>query len=82
MQVDVSPCKGCTERFTACSDRCPKDARGEYGYKDWKADREKLKAKEKEYKAQLREDYMRSEQYETATLNFIKSKRGKTYRRL
>jgi hypothetical protein len=31
-----SPCKGCTERFTACSDRCPKDARGEYGHKAWK----------------------------------------------
>ena len=30
---DVSPCKGCTERFTACHDRCPKDLRGEYGYK-------------------------------------------------
>jgi hypothetical protein len=31
-----SPCKGCTERFLACSDRCPKDARGEYGHKAWK----------------------------------------------
>ena len=31
------PCYGCTERFTACSDRCPKDERGEYGYKAWKA---------------------------------------------
>ena len=40
----VSPCKGCTERFTACSDRCPKDARGEYGYKAWKADIEAEKA--------------------------------------
>ena len=33
-----SPCKDCPERFIACSDRCPKDARGEYGYKAWKAD--------------------------------------------
>lgn len=33
---EMSPCNGCTERVTACSDRCPKDARGEYGYKAWK----------------------------------------------
>lgn len=33
-----NPCDGCTERFIACSDRCPKDQRGEYGYKAWKAD--------------------------------------------
>jgi hypothetical protein len=33
-----SPCKDCPERFIACSDRCPKDARGEYGYKAWKAE--------------------------------------------
>lgn len=26
----------CTERFIACSDKCPKDARGEYGHKAWK----------------------------------------------
>lgn len=32
------PCKDCPERFLACSDRCPKDERGEYGYKAWKAD--------------------------------------------
>jgi hypothetical protein len=31
-----SPCKDCPERFLACSDHCPKDARGEYGYKAWK----------------------------------------------
>lgn len=30
-----SPCHGCTERFLACSDRCPKDKRGEYGHKAW-----------------------------------------------
>lgn len=30
---DRAPCDGCTERFTACSDRCPKDERGAYGYK-------------------------------------------------
>ena len=33
-----SPCKDCQERFTACHDHCPKDARDEYGYKAWKAD--------------------------------------------
>lgn len=31
-----APCKECTERSTACSDHCPKDARGEFGYKAWK----------------------------------------------
>ena len=30
------PCARCTERFTACHDKCPKDGRGEYGYKAWK----------------------------------------------
>ena len=34
--IDNCPCKDCTERFTACSDRCPKGARGEYGHKAWK----------------------------------------------
>lgn len=40
---DNSPCKDCPERFTACSDRCPKDERGEYGHKAWKADLQKVK---------------------------------------
>lgn len=35
--TEVSPCKDCAERFQACSVRCPKDARGQYGYKAWKA---------------------------------------------
>lgn len=39
------PCKDCTERFLACSDRCPKDERGEVGYKAWK---ERVRA-QKEY---------------------------------
>ena len=38
------PCENCQERFTACSDRCPMDARGEYGHKAWK---EKLHAQKK-----------------------------------
>jgi hypothetical protein len=33
-----SPCYQCQERFTACHDHCPKDARGDYGHKAWKAD--------------------------------------------
>ena len=40
---DVAPCKDCTERFTACSDRCPKDARGEFGYSAWKIEAERVK---------------------------------------
>ena len=31
----IAPCKDCAERFTACHDRCPKDERGEFGYKAW-----------------------------------------------
>jgi hypothetical protein len=44
-----SPCIGCTERFTACWDRCPKDERGEFGYKAWKAKLEETKANRKAY---------------------------------
>ena len=44
-----SPCKGCTERFTACHDDCPKDARGEYGHKAWTAEIERVKAAREEY---------------------------------
>ena len=35
--IDPCPCNGCTERFIACSGRCPIDARGSYGYAAWKA---------------------------------------------
>ena len=45
--IDKCPCHGCTERFTACSDRCPKDARGEYGYKAWRVQHE---AQQQHYK--------------------------------
>ncbi len=45
----VSPCKGCTERFEACSGKCPIDARGEYGYGAWKQEIERVKAAKKEY---------------------------------
>lgn len=46
---DESPCKGCTERFTACWDRCPKDERGEYGHKAWKAKRKDVEDKRRAY---------------------------------
>lgn len=44
----TSPCYNCPERFLACSDRCPKDARGEFGHKAWKEykDAEKKHLKE------------------------------------
>lgn len=44
-----SPCKDCPERFPACSGKCPKDARGEYGYKAWKAEWDAANDKRKEY---------------------------------
>ena len=46
---DVSPCKDCTERFSACQDRCPKDARGEYGYKAWRAEMDRVKEERSKY---------------------------------
>jgi hypothetical protein len=46
---DVSPCKGCTERFTACSDRCPKDERGDYGHDAWIAKLREVQANRKAY---------------------------------
>lgn len=65
MTPKIAPCKDCAERFPACSDKCPKDIRGEYGYKAWKADYQKLKAAEKEYKRKRREDFLMSEQCES-----------------
>ena len=62
MRFNDCPCKDCTERFTACSDRCPKDARGEYGHKSWVADYRKQEAAIKEYKLSQKEDFIRSEQ--------------------
>lgn len=46
---DVSPCKGCTEKFTACHDRCPKDERGEDGYGSWKKRLLEVNQRRKEY---------------------------------
>lgn len=44
-----SPCKDCTERFTACADHCPKDERGEYGHKAWKAEIERVNKNRRDY---------------------------------
>ena len=55
-------CNGCTERKTACSDCCPKDKRGEYGYKAWLAEVRRKNAAQKEYKRRCKEDFIRSEQ--------------------
>ena len=73
MTFNNSPCMGCTERFIACSDRCPKDARGEYGYKAWKADYQKVKDAYKDYKRKKREDFLMSEQCESARQVFGRS---------
>ena len=48
---EASPCKDCTERFTACHDRCPKDERGEHGYRAWKSQLDELNKRRKEYDA-------------------------------
>ena len=62
MRDNNCPCRGCTERFTACSDRCPKDERGEYGYKAWVSDYRKQEAAIKEHKRRDKEAFVRSEQ--------------------
>ena len=49
----LSPCKDCRERFTACHDICPKDKRGEYGYKAWKSELEQKKEQIKEAETRL-----------------------------
>ena len=74
MMPKSGPCKDCAERFIACSDKCPKDARGEYGYKAWKADYRKQQAAEREYKKQRREDWMRSEEAEAGRDQFARHK--------
>ena len=70
MSLNNAPCKDCTERFPACSDRCPKDARGEYGYKAWKADHQKAKDAEREYRRKRREDYLMSEECESTVVKW------------
>ena len=56
---DNSPCAFCQERFIACSDRCPKDLRGDYGHKAWKADLAAIKKKRKEFLEVWSEDMRR-----------------------
>ena len=46
---EVSPCKDCTERFTACTDHCPKDKRGEDGYDAYRERLKREKDARKEY---------------------------------
>ena len=77
MNPKDTPCKDCPERFRACSDNCPKDARGEYGYKAWLTDLHKQKAVEKEYLLRRREDWMRSEEKAESKTHFAKEKSRK-----
>lgn len=46
---DKAPCKDCPERFLACSDKCPKDERGEFGYMALKATLHEVEEKRKAY---------------------------------
>lgn len=57
---DTSPCNGCTERFTACADRCPKDERGEYGINAWHDVIKKVKGEKQKYLNNL---YVRQKKY-------------------
>jgi hypothetical protein len=53
----VPPCKDCTERFQACWDHCPKDERGEFGYKAWKAEIKRVNKVREEYVRQNAKRY-------------------------
>ena len=52
-QSDISPCKDCSERHTACHDQCQR-------YKDWKDEMEKIK--------QARAKYLDDKNQECASL--------------
>lgn len=58
-----SPCKNCPERKTACSDHCPKDERGEYGYKAWLSEVHKEEAEKNEWRKLCKEDSKRDARY-------------------
>lgn len=45
----ISPCMDCEERAVGCHSVCPKSERGEYGYKEWKADEEEKKKSRPQY---------------------------------
>ena len=62
--IEDNPCHGCTERFPACSARCPKEARGERGYDTWSEEERAKKAQYKEYRKRHNEDYLRSEEFD------------------
>ena len=51
------PCGGCTERFQACWDRCPKDERGEFGYNAWKAEIKRVNKARIEYEKRNAKKY-------------------------
>lgn len=57
---DPSPCKDCTERFSACSGKCPKEARGEYGYDSWKDEIKRVKGERRKY---IRNFHVRNKTY-------------------
>ena len=41
---EISPCKGCSDRYTACHDKCEK-------YKEWKSRLDEVNKRRKEYEA-------------------------------
>lgn len=63
----VSPCKGCEDRHPVCHDHCAK-------YAHWKAELQRVKALEREYKKRRSEDYRHSELYDERKHNYVKSK--------
>lgn len=46
---DISPCKDCEEKFSACHDRCPKDKRGDHGYGAYRKEVDRVNAERKKY---------------------------------
>lgn len=53
---DVSPCKGCQERHTACSDKCER-------YKAWKSEIERVKQARKAYMDSRQDDGKRRDRW-------------------
>ncbi len=68
MQNKVAPCKGCEDRNTGCHDRCAR-------YAEFKANLQKVKDLEKEYKRSCREEWRRSEECESKIENWRLSKK-------
>ena len=61
---DPSPCKDCQERFTYCTDRCPKDERGEYGHKAWTDELKRVKDVRRKY---INNRYVREKKHNGGT---------------